>query len=937
MDAIDDFFVQLLAAFSMESEEHFTIISTGLVELERLPIGDKRRETIETVYRAFHSLKGASRAVDLRDIEAVCQVSESLLSVVKRGEVELSTEMLDDLHRAVDGMQGSLTSPPKVSREALDEMREALASRLPNAAPRVAPPTQASANQPNSPAMRVTIGRPREAASDPVRITSREAETGPASITRREVAAETAPTLPPVASPPRAHADTASRETEPVRVSARDLFKKPAAANPLVGSDTVHASQAAVTGAMPGELKAESDVPAPAAKESSEAERPAGASVQPDHPMRIVAGNQPPPVRSNGVGAPLSAQAAAAPLSVGESGDSHPVPQTQSAPGPRHEPRRDTAALPPAALPHAETIKVGADRLDRVLLQVEELLSVKLAAAHRAERIGRLEAQILEMSTLYGKLASEVLSWNSRIASHSETADPLAKMQELVAAHGALLKAAKCEVSEIARGAEGESRQLDGQLDQLLEDSKKLLLLPMSSVLQAVPKMARDIARDLGKEVDVELVRADTEMDKRILDILKDPVLHIIRNCIDHGIEPPDEREARNKPRRGLIRLTTSPIDSSKIELLIEDDGAGIDIERLRSAALKNGALSPEAIAALDAEQSLGLIFQSGVSTSGIITDLSGRGLGMAIARDTIEEVGGTVAVSSQPGTGTAFRIVLPVSHTTLRCVVFKLEGQTFMAPATNVEQVCRVPLSGIANVAGGRTIALDGVPVPLCRLSDVLRIPIRPVPPPACLQLIIMVAAGTRIACQVDEILFEQETLVKPLGPQLAHVRHISGAAILGTGDAVPILNVREILQTAQETRTLSSDSALPDADAVKRDRILVVEDSITSRMLIKNILEAVDYQVTVAVDGMEALRILKEITVDLVISDVEMPHMDGISLTEHLRKNPQTAELPVILVTSLESREDRERGVSAGANAYIVKRTFDQGNLLDTVQRLI
>lgn len=882
MDQLDGFQAQLLAAFRMESEEHFDAISDGLVDLERLPAGDERRTRLETVYRAFHSLKGASRAVDLRDIEGVCQSAETVFAAAKRDDFSLNATVLDVIHGAVDAMRASLSAPGGDTPAILAGFQERLDTlMLERRTGGEAPAVNGRERANPMPAEAPERAKPIPAEAPRIRVT------GPLIVADRKPDA-----APPTASP------------------AAPGIEPPAPPQPPRAVVQVVPSRAEVEAAPPQPPRTE--VPA--------------APPEPPKPVPPIAVPQE-PVR---VRAPLF------PVSAERNGS----PSTQAGPSPAETPRVSEAARPAegAAAPLAETIKVSSDRLDRVLLQVEELLSVKLAAGHRAARIKRLEATISGALSSSLALSSEAGRFLRGRSPSEADGNAASKLQEMLARNVEVLKETAVEIANLSHTADGDARQLDGQMNQLLEDAKTLLMLPVGSILHALPKMARDVSRQLDKEIAVELRGAETEIDKRILDLLKDPVLHIVRNCIDHGIEMPDERERLGKPRRGTVTLTTTQQENGKVELQIADDGGGIDIERLKQAALKQGTIPPDVLEAMDDREALHLLFQSGVSTSPIITDLSGRGLGMAIVRDALEELGGSISVESVPGKGAAFRLVLPVSHTTLRCVLARVSERSFLVPVTHIERVCRVAKDEIKLVANSRAVTLDGRPISVVPLADALGLP-KAASSQAHVQMLVVGFAGIKIAFQVDEILHEQETLIKKMGSHLVHVRHIAGAAIMGTGEPVPILNVRELLTTAQ---SLSASPAFAadrdDADrAPARKRILVVEDSITSRMLIKNILEAIGYDVSVAVDGMEALSALNAAPFDLVISDVEMPRMDGFTLTENLRKDPLLAEIPVILVTSLESREHRERGVMAGANAYIVKRTFDQSNLVETIQRLI
>jgi two-component system chemotaxis sensor kinase CheA len=318
-----------------------------------------------------------------------------------------------------------------------------------------------------------------------------------------------------------------------------------------------------------------------------------------------------------------------------------------------------------------------------------------------------------------------------------------------------------------------------------------------------------------------------------------------------------------------------------------------------------------------------------------MITEISGRGLGLAIVREKAEKVGGTVSVETQPGAGTTFRLILPLTLARFRGILVRAGGSLFVVPTRHVQRVLRVSREEIKSAENRETIQIDGRAVAAVRLSDILEIAQRnaSTDPKDKVPMLVLAWAGEQIGFLVDEILDEQEVLVKSLGKQLPHVRNIAGATVLGTGKISPVLNVADLMQSA--VKTARAAAAHETKESPKS--ILVAEDSITSRTLLKNILEFAGYKVKTAIDGAEALAVLGTEAFDLVVSDVEMPRMSGFDLTAKIRADKRLSQLPVVLVTGLDSREDRERGVDAGASAYIVKSSFDQGNLLEVVRRLI
>jgi two-component system chemotaxis sensor kinase CheA len=356
--------------------------------------------------------------------------------------------------------------------------------------------------------------------------------------------------------------------------------------------------------------------------------------------------------------------------------------------------------------------------------------------------------------------------------------------------------------------------------------------------------------------------------------------------------------------------------------------------------AVKRGLATRDEAERMGKDALLGFIFTSGFSSRPMIDDISGRGLGLAIVREKVAKLGGTVMVATDPRHGTTFKLLLPLTMATFRGIIVRVGEQPFILPAPRVERVARIPRSTVMSVENRETVELGGTVLSFVRLADLLELPRqeRKENEPDFLQLLVLEHEGKRLAFGVDAVLGEEEILVKSLGSQLTRVRNIAGATVLGTGKVVPILHPGDLLKSAVKGAAAMAGAIPAREDAeTARQSVLIVEDSITARTLLKNILETAGYETLSAVDGLDALALLRTEEIDLVVSDVDMPRMNGFDLTSRIRASREFADLPVVLVTSLDSREDRERGIEAGANAYIVKSSFDQSNLLDVIKRLI
>jgi len=591
-------------------------------------------------------------------------------------------------------------------------------------------------------------------------------------------------------------------------------------------------------------------------------------------------------------------------------------------------------AMPAEKAPALETVRVPTRMLESLLLQAEELISAKLAASVLVEELSGAARDLVGRSTARSR-ALELAGAALRKPGSDLAAARLASLvQEFCESE----RRAELRLRALEKGAERNLFALRGMVDPLLEEMKKLHLLPFSTLTDPFSKLIRDLARELDKEAELLCSGGELEIDRRILAELKEPLLHIMRNVMDHGIEKAQSRTRRGKPARGRISVSLRLQDANQAELIIADDGRGIDPVQVKETALRLELLTPEAAERLGDDQALQLVFESGFSTSSMITSLSGRGVGLAIVRESLERLGGHAAVESRLGLGTTFRLMLPLSFALIRGLQVEAGGRVCILPASNVELTARLPRDQIRCVENRDTVLLGGELFSLVSLAGVLGLRERGREESSpCQQVVLLQAADKRIAFAVDQVVGVQEVLVKPLGSQLTRVRNVSGATVLGNGSVVPILNINDLMRSALASPASVDLSSGPASHGKpKRLSVLVAEDSITSRTLLKNILESSGFQVATAIDGADALSQLKTGSFDIVISDVEMPRLDGFGLTAAIREDGRWEGLPVVLVTGLESRAHRERGIEVGANAYVVKSSFDQSSLIEVIRKL-
>lgn len=489
------------------------------------------------------------------------------------------------------------------------------------------------------------------------------------------------------------------------------------------------------------------------------------------------------------------------------------------------------------------------------------------------------------------------------------------------------------ELTRLLRHAGEDARAVTGVSTRLGASARHLRQRPLAELTETLPRVARDVAKDVGKQVRVVVTGGEIEADRVVLEALREPLLHLVRNAVDHGLELPAQRTAAGKDVEGEVRIEGS-LRGDRLQVVISDDGRGLDLAAVRKGVERRGRHASD-----DPAMLMRAIFDDGFTTRETATTLSGRGVGMGIVRAAAERMGGTVGVSSIPNHGTKVTIDVPVNIATMSVVLVEVGGITLGVPSAFVERVGRADPRTLARVDGRTMLVSHERPTPVTTLAALLGPPFEDAPAPAMLQLVVLESGGRRLAVVVDDLVDERELVLRPLEHAGRAATSVTvGTALLGTGVVALVLSVPALLDQSDGSAS-SSHAAFATAgqEAPAPSRILVVDDSITSRTLEQSVLSAAGYDVTTAVDGAEAWRSIERHEFALVVSDVEMPHLDGFGLCARIRANARTATLPVILVTSLDEPAQRARGLEAGADAYITKSSFDQDTLLDTVRMLI
>jgi two-component system chemotaxis sensor kinase CheA len=600
------------------------------------------------------------------------------------------------------------------------------------------------------------------------------------------------------------------------------------------------------------------------------------------------------------------------------------------------------APLPPDEAPVVlrrtggeDSVRVATAKLDGLMDALGELLVVRMRTDRVVEQAQIVEQRMRDWQKKWRRVRPGYQRWQKRGGPPTES--EWALMADFFARHEPDLNGLNFELNTLRAQLIQDRNHLQLVTDDLQNGIRNTRMLPMSALFSQFPRMVRDLARERGKDIVLQLDGGDTEVDRQVLELSKDPLTHLLRNAVDHGIETPAQRSASGKPPQGLIRLSAEP-RGNHLVIEVADDGRGIDLDAVRRAALHRGLVGAQEAAALDEEAILNLIFHAGLSTAARVSDLSGRGVGLDVVRANLEQLRGLVRIVNHPGQGVTFSLLLPLTLATSQVLLVETGGQTVALPATNVERILRIPARRIGQVDGQPVIHVEGRPLPLLSLARLLRLPVSEAPLAGedRLPVTVLSVLDKRLALRVDEFLATQEVVIKPLGRQLQRVRNVAGVTLLGDGRLIPVLNVADLIKAIQHEPAAAAPLLVA---ATEPRRIVVVDDSITTRTLEKNILENAGYEVRAFADGQEVwdwLRRDDSRLPDAIVSDINMPRMDGFALAAAVKGDPRFSQLPVVLVTSLDSPEDRLQGMEAGADAYIVKSLFDQRELLAVIDRL-
>ncbi len=605
-------------------------------------------------------------------------------------------------------------------------------------------------------------------------------------------------------------------------------------------------------------------------------------------------------------------------------------PQPKEEPDPDREAAGERDKREPAAeegsagLRREEFIRVSEQRLDDVIGQVGELFESGIQLQSIGHEIDKVEAASARMVSEFAEMRAKL----EKLGLGDEAAELIEQSHNL-----------QFQLRGLAKKYRGEERILSKLVQRSQEGLRKIRLAPVSTIFVALRAQAREISRSVGKKVELSLSGGEYAVDRKVLEAVEEPIAHILRNAVDHGLEPSEKRRAAGKSETGRLSVAASHTGDS-VELTISDDGRGIDPEGIRRALVEKRGLPEEQAAELTNEQLHDFLFESGFSTHLGVSEISGRGVGLDVVKHTVERLGGEVRLESVPGAGTSITLRLPLAMSTVRCLLVEVAGRPMAIPATNVEKVVVRRPDEIRVVGGGEVIDLEDQGVPLAPLADILGLEERiGRPGDSEVRIAALVRFGERrFAFGVDEVSEYAQLILKPLGDLLERVPNISGVSLLGTGELALVLNPGDLVRAAGGVSREKSRVALRDEGAAPGPpTILVADDSIATRTLQKTLLESAGYRVLLAEDGYEALQELGGREVDLVVTDIQMPNMDGLELTRTIKSRPALRHLPVVVVTALGSDSDMEAGMAAGADAYVVKKELTRAALVGAIEQLL
>jgi two-component system, chemotaxis family, sensor histidine kinase and response regulator WspE len=593
------------------------------------------------------------------------------------------------------------------------------------------------------------------------------------------------------------------------------------------------------------------------------------------------------------------------------------------------EPSIEILPEPPPPQPLVEetrSLRVNRDSLRRLMDLAGESLVSANHLQHFSDDLLKLKKRQSELTQLLEQVQSQVTD---------------VRLQEKLTT--ARQKANECNQGLLARHTELESftRKSSQLADRFYREVLSSQMRPFGEIGQGFPRMVRDVARQLGKQVKLEMLGTSTLVDRDILDRLETPLVHLLRNAIDHGIESAAQRQMVGKPAVGRIQVEAKH-RAGLLFITVQDDGRGIDVESLRRIIVMKGLATPPMVAQMEEAEVLSFLYLPGFSTAQQVTEISGRGVGLDIVHNMLQNVGGTIYTTTKAGQGTTFHLQLPVTLSVLRSLLIEVQGDPYALPLSRVDSIFRVDRHQIKFSENRPYVFHNQKAVSLISAAQVLGLSTEDGTKGQQLTVVVIQDPQKGFhGLVVDSVLGEQSLVLRSLDKRLGKVTNFSNAALLNDGSPLLVVDMDDLLRSLekqlQQGKFASMHTAQSQTTIAAKKRILVVDDSITVREMERKLLENAGYQVEVAVNGIDGWNALQSKAFDLLVTDIDMPRMNGIELVRRVREQATTQTLPTIIVSYKDRESDRQQGLEVGANYYLTKSSFHDDSLLQSVEDLI
>jgi len=960
--------VSLLDLFRSEVETHAATIRNGLASLQH---GPTSADLLEAMMRAAHSIKGGARIVELEAAEQIARVLETGFVTLQKGEISLQTEQLDVLIQGLNMLcqLASIASEqmPVWLSDHQTELTSIIAAMLQIFSPdmsvpatppahttpteRTAPPL--NAGQPNAPQQpsarpgpQPSADRPPAAGPEPMptikfsggttdesmlELFRTEVETHARVLTDGLLALEEHPNA-------KDHLEALMRAAHSIKGAAR-----------VVELDAVvqiaHVMEDSFVAVQKNELTLSSDhidillqgvdLLRQIGEATSDGAGPWLMQHQ-DEIYEILTAIT--AIRKRETSPPVSRKPSLQPSAPATLRASSPAPKAKTV----HPPEREPTA------PALAAKESGDEKLMAILAEERDRM-IRVTAA-KIERLMGLGGEVVVSARWLPQFSESLLALKKL---HTDLFTALERLQEGLGETESqrVVRALAIKARETARECTLSLADRLNQLDVFTSNSANLSdrlyhevisvrMRPFADGVQSLPRVVRDLAKKMEKKVKLEIIGKSTEVDRDILEKLDAPLNHLIRNAIDHGIELPAERLKSGKPEVGILRLEAVH-RAGMLMILFSDDGQGIDLAKLRRKILERGLANETIVESLTEAELMEFMFLPGFSTADQITEISGRGVGLDVVHDMVHEVGGVIRAVSTPGKGTSFHLELPLTLSVIRTFLVEIARESYAFPLARIDRCVILTEADLDVVEDRQYFRFDNVNIALVDIRDVLDIE-EPAAYPEGLPVVVISDRSHAYGLLVDRFIGECDLVVRPMDSRLGKVPDISAVAVMLDGSPVLIFDVDDMLRSVDKMlnvrRFRRVEKALAEqvAEMPKR-RVLVVDDSITVREMERKLLENQGYQVEVAVDGMDAWNAVRTDMFDLVVTDIDMPRMNGIELVTQIKQHDDLKALPVIIISYKDTETHRLQGLEAGANYYLTKSSFQDDSFINAVVDLI